>query len=97
MVSTPSPVVGLVHRYVPPTAVTSGSEAGQITVGNGIVAGFLTGSFWMLAVPKSPDDASTVMPAACAALNASRRFTSDWKLPNDSSAAPKLCEITEPR
>src|SRR4051794_34209000 len=35
---------GSVHRYVPPTPVTSGSEAGQPTDGNGIVRGFLTGS-----------------------------------------------------
>ena len=88
------PVTGLVHKYVPPTPVTSGSEAGHPTLGYGIVAGFLTGSFLMLAVPKSPDDASTVMPAAWAATNASRRFSSDRKLANDSSAAPKLCEIT---
>jgi hypothetical protein len=33
--STLVPVTGSVHRYVPPTAVTRGSEAGHPTVGNG--------------------------------------------------------------
>src|SRR5206468_6664407 len=78
--------VGSVQRYVPPTAVTSGSLAGQITVGYGIVTGFGTGSFLTFAVPESPVLARTVTPAADAALKASRRFSSDCADPKDSSA-----------
>src|SRR5205807_10170583 len=38
--STPSPVVAFAHSYVPPTPVTSGSDAGHSTVGKGITVGF---------------------------------------------------------
>src|SRR6266852_5447611 len=48
--STPRPVTGSEHRYVPPTPVTSGSEAGHSTVGNGKMPGFLTGVKVLLAV-----------------------------------------------
>src|SRR3989454_5556249 len=68
--STPSPVVGSVHRYVPPTPVTRGSEAGHHTPGNGKIFGLGTGSLESSADPKSPEDPSTVMPAASASLNA---------------------------
>jgi hypothetical protein len=59
-----------VQRYVPPTAVTSGSEAGQITLWYGITAGFLTGSLYVFVVPPSPDDANTVTLCACASMKA---------------------------
>src|SRR2546426_5558162 len=68
--STPSPVVGSVHRYVPPTPVTRGSDAGHHTVGKGNGLGFLTGSFDIAADPKSPEAASMVTPCALAASNA---------------------------
>src|SRR5215510_14846879 len=74
VVSTPVPVAGSVHRKVPPTAVTYGSEAGQPTVGNGIVLGFLMGVLYGLAEPPSPELASTVMPLSLAEMNACRRF-----------------------
>src|SRR5690348_5671842 len=60
MLSTVSPVSAFVHSYVPPTPVTSGSDAGHCTVGKGISVGFFTGVFRMLAVPESPDEAKTV-------------------------------------
>jgi hypothetical protein len=66
-----APAVGLVHRYVPPTPVTSGSDAGHSTVGSGMrLPPFPTGDFFALAVPPSPDDPSTVTPFAAAFLNA---------------------------
>ena len=92
--STPVPVTGSVQRYVPPTPVTSGSEAGHSTVGNGIVAGFFTGVKDELAVPLSPEDPSTVTPLFAAEMNACRRFSSDCVLAKVSSAAAKLCEMT---
>ena len=62
---------GSVHRYVPPTAVTSGSDAGQPTVGFRMVEPPCpTGVFRMFDVPSSPVDASTVTPFACASWNA---------------------------
>src|SRR5205823_5414253 len=84
-------------RYVQPRPVTSGSEAGHSTVGNGNVPGFLTGVKVVLAVPLSPELPSTVTPFAAAETNAWRRFSSDCVLPKVSSAAAKLCEITEAR
>src|SRR3954453_20580149 len=90
--------VASVHRYVPPTPVTSGSEAGHPTVGVGIVEPPLpTGAFLSLAEPPSPEEASTVTPFAAAALKASRRFSSDCLEPNASSAEPKLWEMTSAR
>src|SRR2546425_12288244 len=68
--STPSPVFGSVHRYVPPTPVTSGSDAGHHTAAKGNILGFLTGSFENATEPKSPEAASTVTLCACAASNA---------------------------
>src|SRR5215469_8226989 len=88
------PVLGLVHRYVPPTPVTSGSEAGHSTVRNGNTFGFLTGWNVELAVPPSPELPSTVTPSAAAEMYACRRFISDWVLAKVSSAAAKLCEMT---
>ena len=86
------------HRYVPPTPVTSGSDPGHETVGNGMrLPPFAVGCFVPLAVPPSPDEASTVTPFAAAFLNAKRRFSSDWELLNASSAEPKLCEMTSAR
>src|ERR1700751_5481513 len=87
--STPIPVTGLVQRYVPPTAVTSGSEAGQLTVGKGNVAGFLVGVLLAFAVPPAPVLARTVAPLAAAETNACRRFSNDCtaKFP---SVVPKL-------
>src|SRR5438309_8271969 len=40
--STPTPVLAFVHSYVPPTPVTSGSDAGHSTLGKGINVGFFT-------------------------------------------------------
>src|SRR2546428_6800964 len=68
--STPSPVFGSVHRYVPPTPVTSGSDAGHHTAGKGNIVGFLIGTFVVAADPKSPEAASMVTPCALAASNA---------------------------
>jgi hypothetical protein len=63
--------VGSVQRYVPPTPVTSGSEAGHSTVGYGIsLPPVATGDFIVLALPPSPDDPSTVTPLAAACWNA---------------------------
>src|SRR5215469_423041 len=88
------PVSGFVHRYVPPTAVTSGSDAGQMTVGNGTVVGFFVGVLIALAVPSSPELARTVTPLAAAETKACRRFKSDCVLLKPSSVAPKLCVMT---
>src|SRR5262245_20912722 len=88
------PVLGLVHRYVPPTLVTSGSEVGHSTVGNGIVVGFFTGWRIMLADPPSPELPSTVTPLLAAEMSACRRFSSDCVLLKASSAEAKLCEMT---
>src|SRR5712691_913176 len=88
---------GSVHRYVPPTPVTSGSLAGHSTVGNGNVTGFVTGVFLLLAEPPSPDDPRTVTPLAAAEIYAWRRFRSDCVLLKASSAEAKLCEITVAR
>src|SRR5437773_10752261 len=68
--STPSPVFGSVPRYVPPTPVTSWSEAGHHTAGKGNIAGLLTGTFVDAADPESPEAASMVTPCARAASNA---------------------------
>src|SRR6476620_9111727 len=88
------PAVGFVHRYVPPTPVTSGSEAGHSTVGNGIrLPPWLTGDLRTLALPPSPDEPSTVTPFAAAFLKAYRKFWRDCGVPNASSAEAKLCEI----
>src|SRR6476620_1023608 len=63
--------LGSVQSAVPPTPVTSGSDAGQPTVGNGIVVPpFATGGFFEFAVPKSPELASTDTPFAAAFWNA---------------------------
>ena len=98
VLSTPVPVFALVQRYVPPTPVTSGSEAGHSTVGNGTMSlfGFLPTRlcFVPLAVPPSPDEPRTVTPIVDASTNASRRFISDFELPNASSVEAKLCEMT---
>src|SRR4029077_7391117 len=84
--STLVPVVGSVQRYVPPTPVTSGSEAGHSTVGNGIrsLFGLLPTRLCLVpfAVPPSPDDPSTVTPFVDACTNAPRRFRSDFVLLN---------------
>src|SRR5207247_800001 len=72
--STASPVFGSVHRYVPPTPVTSGSDAGHHTAGKGNGVGFLTGTFGVAADPESPEAASMVTPCARAASNAWRRL-----------------------
>ena len=97
VLSTPMPVTGSVHRYVPPTLVTSGSEDGHSTVGNGKTPGFLTGVKVLLAVPPSPELPSTLTPSAAAETKAWRRFSSDCVLWKVSSAAAKLCEITVAR
>src|SRR5881392_2502984 len=89
---------GSVHRYVPPTPVTSGSDAGHSTVGNGnVVPPLPTGVLREFAEPPSPDEPSTVTPFWAADLNAYRRFSSDWALPNASSAEANDCEITVAR
>ena len=87
--------VGSVHRQVPPTSVTSGSEAGHSTLGYGSRRPPLaTGCFVPLAVPLSPDAARTVTPLCAAEMKACRRVIRDWTLPKDPSAAAKLCEMT---
>src|SRR3954447_4558316 len=91
-------LVGSVHSAVPPTAVTSGSDAGHPTVWPGMVEPpWLTGALRSLTGPLSPEEARTVTLLVTAALNASRRFSSECELPNASSAEPKLCEITSAR
>src|SRR3989449_11103517 len=68
--STPPPVFGSVHRYVPPTPVTSGADAGHHTIGKGNSDGFLIGTFVVAADPKSPEARSLGTPGALAASNA---------------------------
>src|SRR4051812_29632410 len=88
----------LVQSDVPPTAVTSGSDAGQPTVAPlSVVPPLPTGVFLSLADPESPVEATIVTPLASASLNASRRFSSDCLLPNAPSAVPKDCEMTSAR
>ena len=91
------PLTASVHRYVPPTPVTSGSDAGHSTVGNGNVFGWSTGVLELFADPPSPELPSTVTPFAAAETNAWRRFCRDCVLANASSAEAKLCEITDAR
>src|SRR5712691_553462 len=89
--------VGSVHRYVPPTPVTSGSEAGHSTLGYGInVFGPwpTRACFVAFAVPLSPDDPRTVTPLAAESLYANRMLSSDWEFPHASSAEAKLWEMT---
>src|SRR6266702_1936334 len=95
--STDVPVTASVHRYVPPTPVTSGSDAGQYTPGPGSRVGLFGGDFRNSAVPSSPEEPSTVTPAACASLNAKRRLSRDCVLPKARSPEAKLCEITPAR
>src|SRR5207245_702651 len=88
-------LVGSVHRYVPPTPVTSGSLAGHSTVGTGMVDPPLpTGVLRAFAEPPSPDDPRTVTPFCAAEMKAWRRFCSDAELPKASTAEAKLCETT---
>jgi len=79
---------------VPPTPVTSGSDAGHSTLGNGINLGFFTGVKYGLAVPPSPELPNTVTPLAAAEMNACRRFIRDCVLEKVSSAAAKLWLMT---
>ena len=75
--------------------VTSGSEAGHSTDGNGISAPPLAvGCFVPFALPPSPEDPSTVTPFAAALMYAKRRFWIDVNVLNASSADAKLCEMT---
>src|SRR5918911_1550890 len=86
---------GSVHRYVPPTPVTSGSEAGHSTAGCGISAPpCATGCFVKFVEPSSPDEPSTVTPLAAACSYAYRRLSSDALLPNASSLEANDCEMT---
>src|SRR6266487_6362497 len=60
VLSTCVPVRASVHRYVPPTPVTSGSDAGHSTVGNGIkLPPWPTGDLLLFAEPPSPEEPST--------------------------------------
>jgi hypothetical protein len=60
-----------VQRYVPPTPVTSGSEAGHSTAGCGIRdPPEATGDFVKFVEPSSPDEPRTVTPFAAASLYA---------------------------
>src|SRR5437763_17097286 len=77
VVSTVVPVVASMHRRVPLTAVTRGSEAGHSTLGYGISRGRLMRSFTLLLVPPCRADASTVMWLACDSTSARRRLDSD--------------------
>ena len=58
---------------------------------------FPTGFLRELAVPLSPEEPSTVTPFCAADLNAYRRFSSDWKLLNASSAEANDWEMTVAR
>src|SRR5437899_11624085 len=95
--STVRPVVASMHRRVPPTAVTRGSEAGHSTLGYGISRGLLVGSLRLLLVPPSPEDASTVMWLACASTSARRRFDNEAVPANVPSPAPRLMLMTSAR
>src|SRR5256714_8647504 len=91
-------LLGSVHRYVPPTPVTSGSEAGHSTVGYGMsVPPLLTGDLRTLAVPLSPDEPRTVTPFSAADFKADRRLSRDLAVPNASSAEAKDCQLTVAR
>jgi hypothetical protein len=87
------------QRLVPPTLVTSGSEAGQPTFGvwNTSAPAPVKPCLGKFVLPKSPDDASTVTLLSFASWNASRRLSNDCGLPKASSDEPKLCEMTSAR
>ncbi|MFJ9840280.1 hypothetical protein ACIRYZ_07400 [Kitasatospora sp. NPDC101155] len=91
----PPVALGSVHRYVPPTPVTSGSDAGHSTDGYGrVVPPDFTGVFSEPAVPLSPEEPITVTPLRAADLKACRRGSIDWGLPNAPSAEAEDCEMT---
>src|SRR6267142_782266 len=93
--STLVPVTAFVQRYVPPTAVTSGSEPGQMTLGYGMSRESLTGTFMPLVVPPSPLEARTVTLFARAFSNVVRScFREARPLLNAPSPDPKLWLIT---
>src|SRR5438094_5162149 len=93
--STPAPVTAFVQRYVPPTVVTSGSDAGQLTLGYGMIREFFTGTFMLLVVPPSPLEANTVTFAARAFSNVVRSCLSEASPSlNAPSPEPKLWLIT---
>src|SRR5215467_14391940 len=76
--STWVPVAASMQRYVPPTAVTSGSEPGQPMFGNAkMPPAFLppAGVLSSLVLPKSPVEASTLTLLETADLKAPRRFS----------------------
>ena len=86
------------HRFVPPTAVTSGSEAGQPTSGVGRrLPPEETGVFVYPVLPLSPELARNVIPALVPEMKACRRFSRDCVEANDPSAAPKLWVTTSAR
>src|SRR5215510_13293550 len=69
--STVVPVGPSVQRYVPPTPVTNGSEAGHHTAGKGSsVPPLPTGDLMTPVDPSSPEEARTVTFAARASVNA---------------------------
>src|SRR5690349_8132912 len=85
------------QRYVPPTAVTSGSVAGHATFGNGMRGLALdppAGVLATLVLPKSPVEARTLTLFAAADLNAPRRFSRAAVPLNVCSDAPKLWLMT---
>src|SRR2546426_12717218 len=85
------------HRRVPPTAVTRGSEAGHSTLAYGISRGLLVDSLRLLLVPPSPEDASTVMWLACASTSARRRVNNEAVPANVPSPAARLMLMTSAR
>src|SRR6266849_2834257 len=88
-----APLCASASRWVPPTAVTSGSDAGVDALST-------NESGWPshvgCAAPWSPDDANSVIPFAGACGNTSCCWaTSAGAM--QASAAAKLCEMTSPR
>src|SRR5712692_3167633 len=87
--------MGSVHRFVPPTLVTSGSLAGHQTAGLGrSEPPAATGVLIKPAEPKSPELPRTVTPFSAAEMKACLNCKSDVELPNASSVEAKLCEMT---
>src|SRR3954454_18652671 len=96
--STVLPVVTSVHRLVPPTPVTNGSDEGQPTSGVGSSLPPLpTGCLGEPVLPSSPELARKVIPCCVPEMKACRRFWSEALDPKDPSAAPKLWVTTSAR
>src|SRR5215472_4807617 len=95
--STCVPVAASMQRYVPPTAVTSGSPPGHEMFGDdmsGLALAPPAGVLATLVLPKSPVEARTLTLCATADLNAPRRFSRAARPLNVCSEAPKLWLMT---